>query len=170
MTRVILTGQPGCGKTTLCKKIVKELKVKGLKIGGMISSEIREAGVRKGFKIVDLATGEEGILAHIDQKEGPKVGKYRVCLDDLERIGVKAIESALEEADVIVVDEIAKMENSSPKFRETIQRVLRSKKPILLCVHRTLAKDFEGVGEVFWVQKEKFEELKRSAVDKLSPP
>lgn len=85
---IFLTGPPRIGKTTVVLKVVSELRDVGLKVGGMISQEIREGGIRVGFKIVNLKTGLEGILARIDQKSGPSVGKYRVCLDDLENVWV----------------------------------------------------------------------------------
>jgi len=124
---VFLTGPPGCGKTTLIKEILKELK---LKAGGFFTEEIREGGIRKGFKIITL-NGKEGILAHVDIKSQLKVSKYGVNLKDLEEIGVKEIERSLKENFLIVVDEIGKMEIFSNKFREVILKALNSKNKIL---------------------------------------
>jgi len=124
---VFLTGPPGCGKTTLIKEILKELK---LKAGGFFTEEIRERGIRKGFKIITL-DGKEGILAHVDIKSQLKVSKYGVNLKDLEEIGVKEIEKNLKENFLIVVDEIGKMEIFSSKFREAILKALNSKNKIL---------------------------------------
>jgi len=49
--KILITGLPGSGKTTLCRKIVQNLK--GKKVCGILSEEIREGGERKGFKIIN---------------------------------------------------------------------------------------------------------------------
>lgn len=101
----------------------------------MISQEILERGVRVGFKIIDLLNNVEGILAHINREDGPQVGKYRVCLEDLERIGAKAILDACERADVVVIDEVGPMELYSETFKNAVLRALNSGKVVLGTIH-----------------------------------
>ena len=132
---IFLTGPPRVGKTTIVIQVAERLRRLGYKVGGMISQEIREHGRRVGFKVVDLGKGREGVLAHINQSHGPRVSKYRVNLRDLEEIGVKAIERALDEDDVVIIDEVGKMELFSRKFVEVVERALRSGKPVLGTVH-----------------------------------
>jgi len=133
---IFLTGHPGVGKTTVLLKTIKELRDKGLKIGGMVSQEVREAGSRIGFKIIDLYTGEEGWLAHVRQPEGPMVSKYRVNLGDLGSVGVNAVLKALERTDVTIIDEIGPMELFSQTFKEAVMKALESEKPILGTIHQ----------------------------------
>jgi nucleoside-triphosphatase len=131
----LITGAPGTGKTTVISKTVTALKAQGLAVGGMISQEARDYCTRKGFEVIDVATGKNGWLAHVDQKTGPQVGKYHVNLSDLERIGVKAIESATQKCDVVVVDELGPMELFSLKFKQAVQVALDSSKVVLVVVH-----------------------------------
>lgn len=133
--KVFITGRPGIGKTTAILKIVELCKRNGLKIGGMVTKEIRERGVRTGFQIIDLMGGRRGLLASIYASKGPRVGKYRVILEDLESVGVEAIEQAIAEADVVFIDEIGPMELFSQKFQETVVRALESPKPLIGTVH-----------------------------------
>jgi nucleoside-triphosphatase len=132
---IFLTGPPRIGKTTVILKVTEKLRGEGVRVGGMVSSEILENGVRVGFKIIDLGSGVEGILAHVNQKDGPKVGKYRVCLRDLENVGVGAILSACEAADLIVVDEVGPMELYSKAFEEAVLKALESGKIVLGTIH-----------------------------------
>jgi len=132
---IFLTGVPGVGKTTVLLKTVEELRKSGLSVGGMASGEVRERGLRVGFKIVDLATGREGWLAHVRQLAGPSVGKYRVSLDDLKLVGANAIRNAVRQADVTVVDEVGPMELFSHAFREAVMEALDSGKAVLGTVH-----------------------------------
>jgi len=132
---IFLTGQPGVGKTTVLMKTIEELRTRGFTIGGMISQEAREGSLRVGFRIVDLETQREGWLAHVRQPGGPTVGKYRVCLEDLESIGVSAILNAFKKADLIVIDEVGPMELFSQDFREAVSQALNSRKRVLGTIH-----------------------------------
>jgi len=130
-----LTGRPGVGKTTVLLRVVEKLRREGLKVGGLISREVREKGARVGFKVIDLDNGREGWLAHVNQPVGPKLGKYRVCLEDLESIGVNAIIRAVKEADIVVIDEVGPMELFSQAFKRALIEALKSEKTILGTIH-----------------------------------
>ena len=101
----------------------------------MVSRELRETGVRVGFEIVDLKTGRAGWLAHVNQPIGPPISKYRVNMNDLNMIGVAAILKAVEDLDVIVVDEIGPMELFSTQFKEAVRRGMESEKPMIGTIH-----------------------------------
>jgi len=132
---IFLTGPPGIGKTTVLLKAVEKLRSMGYRVGGMMSREVRERGVRVGFKIVDLSTGREGWLAHVRQPVGPKISKYRVNLSDLESVGVKSVREAVLNADLIVIDEVGPMELFSKPFRDAVKAALESGKPVLGTIH-----------------------------------
>jgi nucleoside-triphosphatase len=116
-------------------KVAEALKARGYEVGGMLSREIRSGGNRVGFEILDLDSGRRGWLAHIDQKTGPQVGKYRVNLEDLDSIGAEAILHAAEKSDVVAVDEIGPMELFSTKFKEAVKKAVYSGKPLIGIVH-----------------------------------
>ena len=136
MTRILLlTGAPCVGKTTVLTKTVDALKAKGISVGGMISHEVREGGVRVGFEILDLSSGKHGWLAQVNGQSGPHVGKYHVNVGDLDNIGVAAIIEALENCSVVAIDEIGPMELYSPKFKQAVVQAMESKKLVLAVVH-----------------------------------
>ncbi len=134
--RAFLTGEPGCGKTTAVRKLCYLLTARGRKVGGVVSTEIRERGMRVGFTLEDLASHEVGCLAHVNQAEGPRVGKYRVNLADIERIAAHAITRAIAESDVIVVDELGPMELNSKPFVTTVEVALATPKPFVGTIHK----------------------------------
>jgi nucleoside-triphosphatase len=126
-----LVGRPGVGKTTLLLKIAQRLGT--ARIGGFFTQEIRVAGGRVGFR-VETFSGVASTLAHVSGQQGPRVGKYHVDVGAFERIGVAELESAIKEADVILVDEIGKMELFSECFRKAVLSALDSEKPVLATV------------------------------------
>lgn len=135
MNRIIfLTGRPGIGKTTALKNIVSILREKGYVVGGIITSEVREAGRRIGFEITNLMNNRKGWLANL-HGVGPRLGKYRVNLKDLVDVGVNALEEAIKEADVIVIDEIGPMELFSEEFKKVVEKALESGKPLVGTIH-----------------------------------
>lgn len=132
---LLLTGAPAVGKTTVLLKTVDALKAKGIGVGGMVSREVREGGVRVGFEVIDVATGGCGWLAHVGQKAGPKVGKYHVNLADLDGLGAKTIVQAIGSCSVVVIDEIGPMELFSDKFKQAVKDALASDVLVLGVVH-----------------------------------
>jgi len=132
---LLLTGNPGVGKTTVLMKTVNALKEKGYCVGGMLSREAREGGTRVGFEILDLSSGRRGWLARVNQKAGPQVGKYRVNMEDLNGLGAQAVTDAVENCDVVVIDEVGPMELFSAKFKEAVRKALESRKLVIAVVH-----------------------------------
>lgn len=139
---ILVTGQPNVGKTSVLLRAIKDLKNRGYRIGGMISREVREGGVRVGFEIADLCTGKRGWLAHVNQPTGPKVSKYRVNISDLNAVGASSILSAMAEDDVIAIDEIGPMELFSQTFKDAVVQAVESRKPLLGTIHFRLRNPF----------------------------
>ena len=124
---LLLSGKPGTGKTSLIKEAIDRVKIEA---GGFYTQEIRSAGVRQGFKIITL-DGKEAILAHINISSPYQVSKYNVDIDSLNEVGISAIQQALKQNDLIVIDEIGKMELLSLQFQEVVLQAIQSGKKIL---------------------------------------
>jgi nucleoside-triphosphatase len=137
----LVTGAPGVGKSTAVSKIILRLKSAGIIVGGCSTSERKSGGARVGFEVKDLTTGRSGELASVGSRLGPKVGRYRVNLTDLARVGAAGLEAAADTSELIVVDEVGPMELVSPEFRRALRKCIDSGKPILAVVHERLEDD-----------------------------
>ncbi|MCS7283884.1 MAG: NTPase [Anaerolineae bacterium] len=129
---LLLTGRPGIGKTTVIQKVVAVL---GPRAGGFYTEEIRGPGGRKGFRLVTL-DGEETVIAHVDLKGGgrPRVGRYGVDVDAIERVGVAALRRAMAQGRIVVVDEIGKMELFCGPFKDAVLQAVGGPHTVLATV------------------------------------
>jgi len=118
--RILLTGYPGVGKTTICRKVSEELRGE---VTGFYTEEVRVNGTRIGFDIVTLGDNEQrGILARtVSQINGPKVGQYTVHVTDFETVAIPCLKAV--GLQYLVVDEIGKMESFSQKFKQEIRKL-----------------------------------------------
>jgi nucleoside-triphosphatase len=163
---ILLTGDPGSGKSTLVQELIREMR--GCRLAGIITPEIREGGKRSGFQIVDLVSGEEETLASVRFQEGPRVGRYGVNVGGVDRI-VDLFLTSLPHADCVFLDEIGKMEMFSQKFRHLSVSIFGSGKIVIAVVHRSLVDRFEDKGELIWVDRPEFAAIKAHILDRVCP-
>ncbi len=126
MPKILLTGPPGIGKTTVIRKVLDRLK---LPVGGFYTAEIRERGKRVGFKIIGL-NGEEDVMAHVDFP-GPRVNKYGVNVAAFDRVGPSALDEAVRTGRLVIMDEIGMMELLSVAFQQRVIAVLDADTDVL---------------------------------------
>jgi len=123
----LLTGKPGTGKTSLIKQVAADLKDRA---GGFYTEEIRSQGSRLGFRLVTL-DGQEAILAHVDIRSPHRVSKYGVDIAALDRVGVVALRRAAGQSELIIIDEIGKMELFADNFRAAVREIINGDKKVL---------------------------------------
>jgi len=129
MNYLFVTGQPGCGKTTLIKNMLLDPVMKNLRTSGFITEEVLgEGGSRVGFDIVTL-DGARAILARKGGSPGPKVGQYTVDVEAFEELALPILE-AKPDVDLYVIDEIGRMELCSARFRAACGALLQAQRPI----------------------------------------
>ncbi len=125
---ILLTGLPGCGKTTVVRKTLELLG--GVKAAGFYTIELREGGRRVGFDAVGLG-GMRVPLARAGARAERRVGRYGVLIEQFEQLLTEEFDSSGTEPHLFVVDEIGKMECYSDRFVQVVRRVLDRRQLLL---------------------------------------
>ncbi len=139
---LLLTGPPGCGKTTVMRRLADLLR--GRRIGGFLTGEMRESGERTGFRL-ETFPGVSVVLARVGHPSRTRVGRYGVDVAALDR--VSAARLAPGDADIFLIDEIGKMELCSPRFVGAMSVLLDSTRLIVATVA------IRGIGLIAEVKK-----------------
>ena len=127
--KILLEGRPGAGKSTLAQRLADLLRAQGMRVGGFVTGELRDGGRRVGFA-VETFDGERATLAHVSVPGPPRVSRYGVDVAAFERVALPALDAA-RDSDVVVVDEIGKMELASPRFRVAVAALFDGPAPVV---------------------------------------
>jgi nucleoside-triphosphatase len=128
--RLLLTGRPGVGKTTVVCRLAELLG--DWRLAGFYTLELRHHGGRQGFRAVTF-DHREWVIAHVDLSGTPRVGKYGVDVAAIDELADLTL-TAGPEIDLFIVDEIGKMECLSAVFVARIRRLLDSEEPLVATV------------------------------------
>jgi nucleoside-triphosphatase len=133
--RLLVEARPGAGKTTAFRRLAELLRESGTAVAGFTTEELREGRRRVGF-FVESLEGPREILAHVELPGPPRVGRYGVDLEAFERVALPALEAP--RADVVLIDELGKMELASAAFRAAVEELLD--KPVALAATLQVAR------------------------------
>ncbi|MCL2149311.1 MAG: NTPase [Methanomassiliicoccaceae archaeon] len=134
--KIGITGLPGSGKTYALLRVIEMLKDHDLLIGGMIDEPLTDGRRRTGLSVRDILTGEAQVFASADIESKIMIGKIGVDLAKFEQVGIAAIRTACEKCDVIVIDEVGKVEVESQAFIDAVKDALDVDKPMILTLHK----------------------------------
>lgn len=143
MPSLFLTGKPRIGKSTIIRNLVKYLRTtypETISTHGFYTSEVSKGpnNFRIGFDIITI-DGQKGVLSRKKEywtgnphdNNTPKVGNYIVNLEEFERLAIPSItihnkEKKVEKnkLDVIIIDEVGKMESFSNDFNEIVRNLV----------------------------------------------
>lgn len=119
---IVVTGEIGIGKTTVCRKVLEIVRSLGYTCGGIITGKAPDQSII----IEDVQTGGKETLASTNNiYEGPHTGKYFFNPAGIE-FGIRAIDRGAS-ADVLLVDEIGYLELGGGGFVKALELIRTEK-------------------------------------------
>lgn len=109
------------------------VRQRGVALRGFVTEELREGRQRVGFA-VETFEGERATLAHVTFSGPPRVGRYGVDLEAFERVALPAL-AGVKEEEVVVIDELGKMELASEAFRGAVSALFDRRLTLVATVH-----------------------------------
>jgi len=145
--KIGITGLPRSGKSAVLDKVVSmvvdEHKANPRRstsgssvIGGMRTEAIIENGERVGYACIDIETGERGVMAHREIDSRNRILGYGIDPSEIDRVGVPAIQNAVGNCKILVVDEVGKFSVESEGFVAVVRAALEYDMPTLLTLHK----------------------------------
>ena len=141
--KIGITGLPRSGKSAVLDKVVSmvvdEHKANPRRstsgssvIGGMRTEAIIENGERVGYACINIETGERGVMAHREIDSRNRILGYGIDPSEIDRVGVPAIQNAVGNCKILVVDEVGKFSVESEGFVDIVRAALEYDMPTLL--------------------------------------
>ena len=145
--KIGITGLPRSGKSAVLDKVVSmvvdEHKANPRRstsgtsvIGGMRTEAIIENGERVGYACINIETGERGVMAHREIDSRNRILGYGIDPSEIDRVGVPAIQNAVGNCKILVVDEVGKFSVESEGFVDIVRAALEYDMPTLLTLHK----------------------------------
>lgn len=165
--KILLTGLPKSGKTTLLTELVKEVK---LKRGLMAKEEVSE-GRRTGFNLIDQL-GHTAALARTAPPTDYPVGRFYVDLKSLNDFIDLLTDFTPNE--LLFIDEIGQMQLYSEKFRKLVSSYLASENDFIGTISAVYGHPFieeiKSRSDIFLchVTPENCQELKAALVEAIA--
>ena len=170
----IITGAIGEGKTTQVRKLVEQLKAGNVSVMGIYSPRIMVDGQTAGYDVVDVDSGLRVPFLRVDsESESKKIGRYSINPAAIEA-GLKSLSVALNSnPDVIVADEIGKMELGNEGWFEKLGGVLKGSSILVFAVRDSFVEEIVNKFEmkdysVMPVSEHLYLELARMIKDRIA--
>ena len=145
--KIGITGLPRSGKSAVLDKVVSMVIAEHKEasrgsatgsgvIGGMRTEAIIEDGERVGYACIDIETGESGVMAHREIDSRNRILGYGIDPSEVDRVGVPAIQNAVGNCKILVIDEVGKFSVESEGFVAAVRGALDYDMPTLLTLHK----------------------------------
>ena len=137
---IVVTGDIGIGKTTVCRKLIEILRNEGHTCGGILTYKTAD----KVIIIEDIQSGEKEVLASIKNVYlGPRTPKYFFNPKAIE-FGIRAIDRG-SSSDILFGDEIGYLELRGGGFIEILELIKAEKvKDSILVIRKELHSAFSA--------------------------
>lgn len=135
---IIITGDIGVGKTTVCQKFIDLARSRRYQCAGVITYKRADGDII----IEDVQTGETREFASTQQiYTGPRTAKYCFNPEAID-FGIQAIDKG-SDSDIVLIDELGILELNGQGFSQVPEQInKRQFKKCLVVIRKQLLQDF----------------------------
>jgi nucleoside-triphosphatase THEP1 len=161
---IIITGEINDGKSTLMLELAVRFKNHNIQAGGIVSPAILENGIKTGYALLNVASGEKMRLSQTEKGEGmAHVGRYYFLNEGIE-FGKAAL--AVENnrnSKILFIDEIGTWELQGQGWAASLNElIIQCDMPLIIAVHMSIV---DLVVENWQLQNPLIIEAKNSSID-----
>lgn len=127
---LVLTGPVGAGKTRTAEAVARALSDGGHRVGGVVSPRVLRHGETVGYRVRDLATGEERPLCALTPP-GMRFRRFYFAPEGI-AFAREALRRAAREAEVVVTDEVGPLELRGHGFAPGITAARAAGVPLVI--------------------------------------
>ena len=141
--RILLTGEIGAGKTTVCEKIAKEARERGIKCTGILTRKFKMNG-NLVLEVEELSTRERRVLAK--KRDDGRIPKgMHICPYAFDDATVEFAKAALLKAgELLIIDEVGPLELRGEAFGDAWKAFENSgNRNALLVTRNEVKEEFE---------------------------
>ena len=133
----LLVGGKGVDKTSLAERVAAELAARGLRVAGVVQDPVEEDGERRGYVARRIGASETVVVARKGAAEAGS-NEATVCSFVFDASAFERarewIRQSSREADVVVIDEVSKLEVARGGHHDAIREALRGNAIVVLVV------------------------------------
>ena len=145
---IMVSGPKHCGKTTLVEKFVAFAAGQGLRMAGILAKGLWKDNLRTGFDLINLSSGYRTPLARRRDQLHPQHRLIFDFLADGMQAGLEALSlDACRPADIVVVDEVGRLEARGQGWAPCLSTLLTLDKPLIILVVRLNC--IQRIGDLF---------------------
>ncbi len=134
--KIGITGPVGSIKSEALQKIIDMLQKDGMNVQGVLISKVSKNGKITGYVIEDISTRKKAQFCDESFVSRVKIDKLGVDTRLLEEILISSLQKAVESSDVIIIDEVGKLENTTKSVHSGIEEALKCGKPLIVTLHK----------------------------------
>ena len=121
----IVSGDISEGKTTFLAKLAGNLQSNDISVGGFYAPRITQNGQTTGYSLVSIETGEQyAFLSTRKNDTDHGIGRFKVNSETLEHAKQMFSTDSIQKKNVIMIDEIGRMELNGKGWKNTLENLL----------------------------------------------
>jgi nucleoside-triphosphatase THEP1 len=137
---ILISGEINDGKSTLMHELAVRFKDHTIQAGGIVSPAILDNGIKTGYALLNVATGEKMRLSQTEKGEGmANVGRYYFLNEGIEFGKAALAVAGNQNSKIVFIDEIGTWELQGQGWAASLNElIIQCDMPLIIAVHKSI--------------------------------